>query len=86
MDFYIDPQMSVTFSPHFTAVENALPKIESLEQEELMISTEGLKSAVTFLGIIHFITQKTISKPNESSYSQGGTSDEVLKKKKPQPT
>ena len=43
MDFYIDPHMSVPFSPHFTAVENALPKIDSLEQEELMISTKGLE-------------------------------------------
>ena len=35
--------MSVLLSPDFTAVEDVLPKIKPLEQEELMISTEWLK-------------------------------------------
>ena len=43
------------------------------------------KSAVTCLGVIHFETQKTVTKPNGSSHSLGGISDEVLKKRKAQP-
>ena len=35
--------MSVPLSPDFTTVENVLPEIKPLEQEELMISTEWLK-------------------------------------------
>ena len=52
-----------------------------------MISTEwlkkiALKSVVTCLGIIHFRNQETVTKPNRSSHSLGGTSDEVDKKEK----
>ena len=83
--------MSVPLSPDFTAVENVLPKIKPLDQEELMISNEGLKkialkSAVTCLGIIHFGAQILVNKPNGSSHSPGWTSEEVLKKRKPRPT
>ena len=39
--------MSVPLSPDFTTVENVLPKIEPLEQEEKMISTEWLKKNYT---------------------------------------
>ena len=83
--------MSVQLSPNFSTVKNVLPETKPLEQEELMISTEwlkkiALKSVVTCLGIIHFRTQKTITKPNGSSHSLGGTSGKVLKKIKPQPT
>ena len=46
----------------------------------------ALKSAVISLGIIHFRTQKTVAKPDRSSHSVGETSDEVLNKKKTQPT
>ena len=35
---------------------------------------------VTCLGIIHFRTQETVTKPNGSSYSLGETSEEVLKR------
>ena len=38
----------------------------------------ALKSVVTYLGIIYFRTQETVTKPNGSSHSLGGTSDEVL--------
>ena len=46
----------------------------------------ALKTAVTSLAIIHFRTKKTVTKPNGSSHSLGGTSDEVLKMKKSKPT
>ena len=86
-NFFINQQMSVPLSPNFTTVENVWPKINSLEHEELMIWFNGWKkSAVTCLGIIHFRTQKTITKPNGTSHSLGGTSGKVLKKIKPQPT
>ena len=80
--------MSVPLSPYFTPVENILHKIKCLDQEESMISIEWLKknaqeSAMTRLGRIHVKTQKTVTKPNESSQSLGRTSDEVLKKRNP---
>ena len=64
-----------------------MPETKQLEQEQLIISTEwlkkiALKSVVTCLGIIHFRTQETVTKPNGSSHSLGGTSDEVLKERK----
>ena len=40
MDFYLNQHMSVPLSPDFTTVENVLPEIKPLEQEELMISTD----------------------------------------------
>ena len=80
--------MSVPLSPDFTIVENVLPEIKPLEQEELMISTEwlkkiALKSAVTCFGIICFRTQKTVTKPNRNSRSIGGASDKVKKERTP---
>ena len=46
----------------------------------------ALKSVVTCLGIIHFRTQETVTKPNGSSYSLGGTPDKALKERKPYAT
>ena len=91
MDFDINQRMSVSLSPNFTTVKIVLPKIKPLDQEELIISTEWLeknhvKTAATCLAIIHFGTKKTVTKPNGSSHSLGGTSEEVLKKRKAQPT
>ena len=91
MDFYVNQHMSVPLSPDFTTVENVLPKIKPLKQEELMISPDdrkisALKSAVTCLGITHFRTDKTVTEPNRSIHRVGGKSDEVLKRRKPLPT
>ena len=67
--------MSVPLSLNFTSVENVLPKIKPLEQEELMISTDwlkkkkALKSALTCLGITHFKCRKQL----ESRHSLGRT-------------
>ena len=57
--------MSVLLRLNFTPDDNVVPKIKSLEQEEPMVSYEKLKS---------------VTKPNGSVQSLGGTSDEVLKK------
>ena len=40
---------------------------------------------MTCFGITHFITKKTVTKPNGSSHRQGGTSDEVLKRENLKP-
>ena len=79
--------MSIPLSPDYTPVENVLSQIKHLEADELVISTDWLKkkvtlkSAVTCVGVIHVKTQKTVIKPNGSSRSIYGTSDEVVKKR-----
>ena len=56
-----------------------------------MVSYEWLKKnalelVLTCLGRIHVQTQKTVTKPNGSGPSLGGTLDEVLKKGNPSPS
>ena len=83
--------MSFPISPYFTTAENILPKIKLPKQQQLMITIEwlkifALKSAVTCLSITHFRADKTVTEPNRSIHSLSGTSDEVLKRRKPLPT